>query len=114
MKGARVLILGLAYKRDVDDPRESPSFRLIELLEEKGAIVDYNDPYIPKAPKMRRHKIEKESIYLTKENLSKYDCVLIATDHSSYDPDFIVRHSKLIIDTRNLIKERDNSKVQRA
>lgn len=101
IKGARILILGLAYKKDVDDPRESPAFRLIELLEEKGALVDYNDPYIPRAPKMRKHKVEKKSVELTVENLSKYDCAIIATDHSSYDAKFIVQNANLIIDTRN-------------
>lgn len=103
IKGARILILGLAYKKDVDDPRESPSFRLIELLEEKGALVDYNDPYVSKVPKMRRHKIEKISIELTSDNLAKYDCVIIATDHSDYSAAFIIENSNLIIDTRNLI-----------
>ena len=103
VKGAKILMLGLAYKKDVDDPRESPSFRLIELLELKGANVDYNDPYIPKAPKMRKYKVNKESVSLTKENFSKYDCVVIATDHSSYDPEFIMENSSLVIDTRNMI-----------
>ena len=106
IKGARILMLGLAYKKDVDDPRESPSFRLIELLELKGANVDYNDPYIPKAPKMRKHKVHKESVSLTKENFSKYDCVVIATDHSSYDPEFIMENSTLVIDTRNMISKK--------
>jgi len=104
VNGAKILILGLAYKKDVDDPRESPSFRLIELLEEKGAIVDYNDPYILQAPKMRKHKVNKESVPLTKEKLVQYDCVIIATDHAVYDPDFIVGNSKLVVDTRNLVK----------
>jgi len=103
IKDAKILILGFAYKKDVDDPRESPSIRLIELLETKGAIVDYNDPYIPKAPKMRKHNFNKESITLTKENLSRYDCVVIATDHSQYNPEFIVKNSQIVIDTRNLI-----------
>lgn len=103
IKGAKILILGLAYKKDVDDPRESPSFRLIELLEDKGAIVDYNDPYIPEAPKMRKHKIEKVSVELTEDNLARYDCVIIATDHSSYNAAFIVENSNLIIDTRSFI-----------
>lgn len=102
IKNARVLLLGLSYKRDIDDPRESPSFRLIELLEGKGAVVDYNDPYVPIAPKMRRHKVNKESIPLTEKNLAHYDCVVIATDHSNYDAGFIVANSNLIIDTRNL------------
>ena len=102
IKGAKILILGLAYKKDVDDPRESPSFRLIELLEERGAMVDYNDPYLPIAPRMRKHKVIKESVPLTEENISRYDCLLIATDHSSYDVDFIVKNARLIVDTRNL------------
>lgn len=102
IKDAKILILGLAYKKDVDDPRESPSFILIELLEEKGAMVDYNDPYVPRSPKMRKHNVKKESVELTEENLSKYDCVLIATDHSCYDAEFIVKNSKLVIDTRNI------------
>jgi len=116
IKGAKILILGLAYKKDVDDPRESPSFRLIELLEDKGAIVDYNDPYLPKAPKMRKHKISKESVSLTKEQLSIYDCILIATDHSDYDAEFIIENAKLVIDTRNLIGRIDikSSKVVKA
>jgi len=104
INGANILILGLAYKKDIDDIRESPSFKLIELLEDKGAKVSYNDPYIQKIPKTRKYKIEKESIQLTPENLFHYDCVIIATDHSIYDPEFIVNNSKLIIDTRNLIK----------
>lgn len=103
IKGAKILVLGLAYKKDVDDVRESPAFKIIELLEEKGAIVDYNDPYIPESPKTRMYNLSKKSVSLTEENLSKYDCVLIATDHSVYDPKFIVEHSKLIVDTRNLI-----------
>ncbi len=104
LKGSKILVLGLAYKKDVDDPRESPSFKLIEILEAKGAIVDYNDPYIPVAPGMRHFKVQKTSVPFTAETLASYDCVLIATDHSVYDPDLILKHSKLIIDTRNLIK----------
>jgi len=104
VKKAKILILGLAYKRDVDDPRESPAFRLIELLEEKGAEVDYNDPYIPVAPRMRKHKIDKLSVPLTRETLGRYDCVIVATDHSAYDPEFILTHSACVIDTRNMIK----------
>ena len=107
------MVLGLAYKKDIDDPRESPSFRLIELLEEKGAIVDYNDPYINESPKMRNHNVKKKSIPLTEENIKKYDVLLIATDHSSYDQDFLLKHAKLIVDTRNLIKTK-NDKVIKA
>jgi UDP-N-acetyl-D-glucosamine dehydrogenase len=104
IKGAKILILGLAYKKDVDDARESPSLVLIELLKEKGAEVDYNDPYIPKPPKMRKYRLDRCSVELTEENLKKYDCVVIATDHSYYDPDFLLKHANLIVDTRNLIK----------
>ncbi len=109
-KGSKILILGLAYKKDVDDARESPSLVLIELLKEKGAEVDYNDDYFFEPIETRKYKLEKGSIELTEENLKKYDCVLIATDHSYYDPDFIVKHSRLIVDTRNLIKNYNDFK----
>ncbi len=106
IKGSKVLVLGAAYKKDVDDPRESPSFKLMELLEEKGAEVDYNDPFIPVLPKMRMYHVgPKKSVELTAENLQKYDCVLVSTDHSAYDWDFIVKHSKLVVDTRNATKD---------
>jgi nucleotide sugar dehydrogenase len=114
ISGARILLLGLAYKKDVDDARESPAFKLMELFEEKGAVVDYNDPYIPLLPRTRKYKANsKQSVPLTEENLSKYDCVVIATDHSVYDPDFIVRHANLVVDTRGLIKDK-NEKVVKA
>jgi UDP-N-acetyl-D-glucosamine dehydrogenase len=103
IKDANILILGLAYKKDVDDSRESPSFRLIELLQDKGALVDYNDPYVPKAPKTRKYAFNKESVPLTAENIAQYDCIIIVTDHSEYDAGFIAGNAKLIIDTRNLI-----------
>lgn len=116
IKGAKVLILGMAYKKDVDDMRESPSLVLYELFEKKGAIVDYNDPFFPEIPKLRKYDIHKKSVSLTKSNLQKYDCVVIATDHSEYDGDFIARNSKLVVDTRNLIKnfEKYKGKVVRA
>ncbi|MHB2148063.1 nucleotide sugar dehydrogenase [Calditrichota bacterium LG25] len=105
VKGSKILILGAAYKKDVDDPRESPTFKLIEILEAKGAIVDYNDPLIPVLPKMRMYHVDhKESVDLTPENLKKYDLVLISTDHSTYDWDFIVENAQLVVDTRNATK----------
>ena len=104
LAGARVLILGLAYKKDVDDVRESPSLKLMEILKEKGIEVDYNDPYVPVPPKMRKCKLDKGSVPLTRETLRDYDCVVVATDHSLYDPDFILENARLIVDTRNLIK----------
>ena len=85
IKGAKILMLGLAYKKDVDDARESPSFKIIGLLEEKRVHIDYNDPYIAQFPKTRKYQSAKKSIPLTSDNLGKYDCVVIATNHSEYD-----------------------------
>lgn len=104
IKGAKVLILGLSYKKDVDDIRESPSLKLIELLLKEGAKVDYNDPHIPKTHKMRRYDFKMKSVPLTERSLKKYDCVLISTDHSAYNYKFIVKHAKLVVDTRNATK----------
>lgn len=105
LKGSKVCILGMAYKKDVDDPRESPSFALMEMLLDGGAIVTYNDPHIPKLPKMRHFRVpEMTSSELTAEFLASQDCVLIATDHSAYDYDFIVQHAPLVVDTRNATK----------
>ena len=101
LKGSKVLVLGLAYKMDIDDLRESPSIELIELLREKGAIVDYNDPYIPKTHKQREHDLKMASKKLTASMLGSYDVVLIATDHSDYDYKWIVKNAKLVVDTRN-------------
>jgi UDP-N-acetyl-D-glucosamine dehydrogenase len=106
VRGSRVAILGMAYKKDVDDPRESPSFELMDLLLKKGARVSYNDPHIPSLPRMRHwpHLEPVQSQPLTAEYLAERDCVLIATDHTAYDYAFIVRHSRLVIDTRNATK----------
>ncbi len=101
VNGARILVLGLAYKPDVDDVRESPSFELIEKLLDLGATVDYNDPHVAATHKMRHHDLQMESVPLTKESLASYDLVLIATHHAAYDWQFIVDHSILIVDTRN-------------
>ncbi len=105
IKGSKILVLGLAYKKDVDDVRESPSLELIEMLQGKGARVDYNDPYVPKTHKMRRYDLRMSSAPITEKNLRKYDCIVISTDHSIYDYNFIAKHSKLIVDTRNAMKE---------
>ena len=99
-KGSRVLVLGAAYKKDVDDPRESPSFVLMEKLRARGALVSYNDPHIPTLPPMRKHSIQLESVELTAERLCQSDAVLICTDHSAYDWAFIAQHAPLLIDTR--------------
>ena len=105
LNGAKVLILGLAYKKDVDDLRESPSLRIMKLLQEKGAQVSYNDPYIPVVPKLREYHFEMASQELSAENLSRADVVLIVTDHTSYDYDFIAGHAGLVVDTRNAVKK---------
>lgn len=112
INGSKILVLGLSYKKDIGDPRESPSFKIIELLESKGALVDYNDPYIPVAPKMRKFKIEKKSIKLTPQNIKKYDCVVIVTDHSCYHPDFILKYARQIVDTRNLIRVKSEKVIK--
>jgi UDP-N-acetyl-D-glucosamine dehydrogenase len=83
--------------------RESQSLKLIEILREKGAEVDYNDPYVPKLPSTRKYKYDMSSVELTEENLKSYDLVLLSTDHDSYDREFISKNSKLIVDTRNFI-----------
>jgi UDP-N-acetyl-D-glucosamine dehydrogenase len=102
LQDAKVLVLGVAYKKDIDDLRESPSLRIISLLKARGASVDYNDPYFPALHKMRHYDFSTmRSIELTPKTLETYDCVLIATDHSSYDYDAIVQHSRLVVDTRN-------------
>ncbi|MHC4745622.1 MAG: nucleotide sugar dehydrogenase, partial [Planctomycetota bacterium] len=101
LKGSKILVLGLAYKKDIDDLRESPSIELIELLRGKGAKVDYNDPYIPKTHEQRRHNLGMKSKRLSAKMLASYDVVLISTDHSCYDYEWIVKNASLVIDTRN-------------
>jgi UDP-N-acetyl-D-glucosamine dehydrogenase len=102
VKGSKILLLGVAYKKDVDDLRESPSLKLLELLSTRGAVLDYNDPYFPSLFKMRHYDYSNmKSVELSPERLASYDCVLIATDHTSYDYEAIVRNSKLVVDTRN-------------
>jgi UDP-N-acetyl-D-glucosamine dehydrogenase len=101
VKGSRVCVLGVAYKKDVDDPRESPAFPILEKLEQRGAHVSYNDPYVPELPAMRHHHIRLTSTRLTEEFLAVQDCVVIVTDHSNYNYDWIIRHAPLVVDTRN-------------
>jgi UDP-N-acetyl-D-glucosamine dehydrogenase len=105
LKGSKVLVLGAAYKKDVDDPRESPSFVVMEKLLERYADLRYNDPHVPRLPKMRHHRLEMESTPLTPEVLAQQDCVLILTDHTAYDWAWIVEHSRMVIDTRNATRD---------
>ena len=105
VRGSKVAILGMAYKANVDDPRESPGFELMDLLLKKGASVTYHDPHIPVLPKMRHWPhLAMESSQLTAEFLREQDCVLIATDHAAFDYEFITTHAKLVVDTRNATK----------
>ena len=102
VKGARVLLLGVAYKKDVDDLRESPSLKIMQLLGQRGANVEYSDPYFPELHKMRHYDYTgMRSAELTPANIGKYDCIVIATDHSSYDYQAIVESAQLVVDTRN-------------
>jgi len=117
MKGARVLILGVAYKRDVDDERESPAFKIIDLLRKYGAKVAYHDPYIPSVGPLRAWPdLRMKSVPLTAGRLSATDCVIIVTDHSCIDYKWVVKHSKLVVDTRNATKNvrTGRSKITRA
>ena len=105
IKGSRICLLGMAYKRDIDDPRESPSFELMELLLERGAILSYSDPHVPQLPKMRHYNLPKmSSTELTPEFLASQDCALISTDHTAFDYEHIVKHSQMVLDTRNATK----------
>lgn len=117
VKGSRICVLGVAYKKDVDDPRESPSFVLMELLLELGAELTYSDPHVPHLPSMRHHKLPSmESKPLTAEFLSRQDAVLIATDHTAFDYEQIVRHAPLVVDSRNATRrvEHGREKIVKA
>jgi len=111
IKGSKVLVLGLAYKRDIDDLRESPSLTIIELLRKKGAIVAYNDPFFASVGRGRHYDLNMTNTPL--DNLGQYDAVLIVTDHSAYDYKAIVEQSQLVIDTRNATKGIDSEKIVR-
>lgn len=104
LKGSRVLVLGVAYKPNIGDPRESPGLTLLDLLQDRGAIVDYNDPYVPSLPPTRKHKLKKNSVTLTPDTIAQYDVVLIVTAHDAYDYNAIVKNARLVLDTRNATK----------
>ena len=109
LNGAKILVLGLAYKKDIDDLRESPSLTIIELLQKDGVQVSYNDPYFPTVGKGRKYNLQMKCTPL--ENLGQYDCVLIVTDHSDYDYASIVRESQLVVDTRNATRGIQSPKI---
>jgi UDP-N-acetyl-D-glucosamine dehydrogenase len=112
VKGSNVAVLGVAYKKNVDDPRESPAFTILESLEEMGAEVSYHDPFIPTLPASPRHAIRLSSRELTRDFLEAQDCVIIVTDHSNVDYQFVVANSRLIVDTRNVTAGLDHPRCQ--
>lgn len=105
IKGSRILVLGIAYKKNVDDMRKSPSVLIMEQLRDLGALVDYSDHHVPVFPKMREHAFNLRSVPLTPETLETYDAVLIATDHDGVDYERVKRHARLIVDTRGVYRE---------
>jgi UDP-N-acetyl-D-glucosamine dehydrogenase len=111
IKGSRLLVLGLAYKRDIDDLRESPSLTIIELLRERGAVVEYNDPYFPTVGRGRHYDLNMTSTPL--DSIGEFDAVIIVTDHSTYDYEAIVAEAKLVVDTRNATGGIDSPKIVR-
>ncbi len=100
LKGSRVLVLGIAYKKNVDDMRESPSVELMEILQKRGAVLEYSDPHVPVFPKMRKHNFNLKSVELKPETVSEFDLVLLATDHDAFDYDMLLERSAIIVDTR--------------
>lgn len=112
VKGSKVLILGISYKKNIDDMRESPSVFLMEKLRDDGALIDYSDPHVPVFPKMREHKFDLKSVAITAESLQKYDCVVLTTDHDKFDYDLISKNSKLLVDTRGKFREQKENLVK--
>lgn len=102
LKNSKILVLGIAYKPNVDDMRESPSVELMELLEEKGAVISYSDPHVPIFPVMREHHFDLSSVELSAENIKAFDCILLATNHKAFDYDFIQKNARLIVDSRGV------------
>ncbi len=111
VNGANVLILGLAYKKNVDDMRESPAIKLMQLLQTKGALLTYSDPYIPRFPTTRNYSFDLASVELTEDRLRGSDCVVLVTDHSDFDYKYIVDHAQLIVDTRGVYRNNEPNVV---
>lgn len=100
IKGSRILVLGLAYKKNIDDTRESPAVEIMDLLQAKGAHIDYSDPHVPVFPRKRDYHFDLQSVTLTPESIASYDCLVLATDHDGFDYPQLVQHARLIVDTR--------------
>jgi UDP-N-acetyl-D-glucosamine dehydrogenase len=115
LRNSKILILGVAYKKDTDDTRESPAIEIIEILKYKGARVDYNDPHVPSFSGLRHYPaLAIKSVRLSEKKLKQYDCAVIITDHSRYDYPGIVKNSRLVVDTRNALKNIKSSKIVKA
>ncbi|MGR2736911.1 nucleotide sugar dehydrogenase [Billgrantia sp. Q4P2] len=114
LKGSRVLVLGIAYKKNVDDMRESPSVFIMERIRERGAEVAYSDPHVPTFPTMREHHFDLESVPLSPSTLAEYDAVILATDHDRFDYDMIRAHARLIVDTRGIYRGVSDAQVIKA
>ena len=108
IKGSKILILGLSYKKNIDDTRESAAVEIMALLEEKGAHIAYSDPHVPVFPRKRDYSFDLQSIPLTAENIASYDCIIIATDHDAFDYELLLEHSQLIVDTRGRLLGHNN------
>ena len=100
LKGSRILVLGLAYKKNIDDTRESPAVEIMDLLQAKGAHIDYSDPHVPTFPRKRDYHFDLQSVALTPESIASYDCLVLATDHDGFDYQQLVQHARLVVDTR--------------
>jgi len=110
LNGSKILILGASYKKNIDDMRESPSLKLIEIIQNKNGLVDYCDPFVPKLPPTRKYKFEMESVLLNPQSVKSYDAILLSTDHDNFDYEMIANNAQLIIDTRNAFGKRGFTK----
>lgn len=108
LNGSRILVLGIGYKKNIDDSRESPAVEIMQLLKNKGAEVNYSDPYLPHFPQKREYHFDLHSVELSATNIASYDCLVLATDHDAYDYDLLLKHSQLIVDTRGRLPQQEN------
>ena len=108
IKGSRILVLGLAYKKNIDDTRESPAVEIMDLLQAKGAHIDYSDPHVPVFPRKRDYHFDLASVALSAETLCRYDCVVLATDHDAFDYALLQQHARLLVDTRGRLRAGSN------
>lgn len=104
VKGSRILVLGIAYKKNIDDSRESPAIEIMDLLQAKGALIDYSDPHVPSFPRKRDYQFDLSSVPLTAESVSSYDCLILATDHDAFDYRLLLEKATLIVDTRGRLQ----------